>query len=255
MNDTQKQALAAYLIALGDDELILGHRDSEWAGHAPILEEDIAFANLALDEIGHAVVWYELASDATGENPETHPNHLAYFRDVHDFRCVQMVELPKGDWAYTIVRQYLFDVAERIRLTALAQSNYPPLAEAAGKIKGEELYHLRHSAAWVKRLGLGTAESNIRMQHALNELWALAHQLFMPLPGENDLTPDDIVPVSANLLPEWEAVVRTAFAEADLTPPAANTSPSRDRSVHTPYLIDLVTEMQKVARLDPDATW
>jgi ring-1,2-phenylacetyl-CoA epoxidase subunit PaaC len=109
MNPDLKAALAAQLLVMADDELVLGHRDSEWCGHAPILEEDIAFANIALDEIGHAVTWYGLLADLKGQDRETYPNRLVYHRDMLDFRCVQMVEQPKGDWAFSMLRQYLFD--------------------------------------------------------------------------------------------------------------------------------------------------
>src|SRR3972149_8426617 len=112
MSETQKKALADYLIALADDELILGHRDSEWTGHAPILEEDIAFANIALDEIGHARLWYELAADLIGEDKNTFPDKKVFFRPAQEFSCLQFVELPKGDWAFSMLRQYLFDAFE-----------------------------------------------------------------------------------------------------------------------------------------------
>ncbi|MCL4257815.1 MAG: phenylacetate-CoA oxygenase subunit PaaC [Anaerolineales bacterium] len=159
MERAHQYALSGYLIALADDELILGHRDSEWTGHAPILEEDIAFANLALDEIGHAKLWYELAADLLGEDKTTYPDKLVYFREPAQFRNMQLVELPKGDWAFSTLRQYLFDAFEALRLEALSQSSYTPLAEIAARIRTEELYHLRHSQAWVPRLGLGTQDS------------------------------------------------------------------------------------------------
>ena len=148
-----------YILSLADDELILGHRDSEWCGHAPILEEDIAFANLALDEIGHANLWYGLLAGILEQDPLTYPDQLVYFRRPNDYRNIQMVELPNGDWAFSMLRQYLLDAAELVRLNALAQSQFIPLAEVAAKILKEELYHHRHSSAWVRRLGLGTATS------------------------------------------------------------------------------------------------
>src|SRR5215471_16608308 len=141
-------ALPTYLLALADDELLLGHRDSEWTGHAPILEEDIAFANLAQDEIGHAALWYGLLRNLDGSDPD----RLIFFREPGAFRNAQLVELPKGDWAFSMLRQYLFDAAESVRLPLLAVSTHRPLAEAAAKIRPEELYHLRHTQAWIQRL-------------------------------------------------------------------------------------------------------
>src|SRR5262249_24761260 len=152
MKPPLRDVLADYLLALADDELILGHRDSEWCGHAPILEEDIAFANLALDEIGHARVWYGLLGDLLSKDPETYPDELVYRRDASEFRCAQFVELPKGDWAFSMLRQYLFDSIEAMRLEALTESSYQPLADAAAKMRPEEMYHLRHTSAWVRRL-------------------------------------------------------------------------------------------------------
>jgi len=264
MERTQQYALSGYLTALADDELILGHRDSEWTGHAPILEEDIAFANLALDEIGHAKLWYELAADLLGVDKVTYPDKLVYFRDAAQFRCIQLVELPKGDWAFTTLRQYLFDAFEALRLEALSQSGYAPLANVAARIRTEELYHLRHSQAWVPRLGLGTEESQARMQAALDELWPYAQALAAPLPGERDLHAAGIVPSSAALFAEWGNQVPQFLEEASLQVPAASyqlpvtdsQSPiSNSRSVHSEHFAALIQDLQAVARLDPEATW
>ncbi len=144
MDNQLTQALAARLLAMADDELILGHRLSEWTGHAPILEEDIAFANIAQDEIGHAVIiWYTIRQ----ELGEKSPDQLAFFRDADAFRNAQLVELPKGDWAFSMMRQYLFDTWEMLNLTGLQQSQYQPIAEAAVKMRPEEMYHYRHTHA------------------------------------------------------------------------------------------------------------
>jgi ring-1,2-phenylacetyl-CoA epoxidase subunit PaaC len=178
-----RNALADRLLALADDELILAHRNSEWAGHAPILEEDIAFANMALDEMGHAAIWYGLRGELTGENPTGSSSSAT----PGQYRNVQLVELPRGDWAFSMVRQYLFDAAESVTLPHLAASSYRPLAEAAAKIATEERYHLRHTGLWLRRLGLGTAESHARLQAALDILWPYARQLFVPLPDDTIL--------------------------------------------------------------------
>lgn len=254
MDQELKDALKAHLLALGDDELILGHRDSEWCGHAPILEEDIAFANLALDEIGHAKLWYGLLAELMGEDPEAYPDRLVFFREPEAFRSAQMVELPKGDWAFSILRQWLFDAAEKVRLDHLKDSLYAPLAGAAAKIRTEEIYHLRHSQAWVRRLGLGTHESHARLQKALDELWPHTQQLFTSQAGEALLETAGIIPSSAQLETEWNAQVKPILEEAGLTLSQA-TAHTASRAIHTRHLSVLVTEMQSVARLDPEAEW
>jgi ring-1,2-phenylacetyl-CoA epoxidase subunit PaaC len=255
MDRSQTLSLSGYLIALADDELILAHRDSEWTGHAPILEEDIAFANIALDEIGHARLWYQLAAELLGEDVAKFPDAQVYLRDAAKFRCLQFVELPKGDWAFTLVRQYLFDSFEGHRLAGLAASSYKPVADIAAKIRTEELYHLRHTRAWVPRLGLGTEESHRRMQAALDELWPYAQALGAPLPGEIELFSAGIVPGSSSLFDLWAEEVTQFLKEANLQVPNADNDVIADRRVHSEYFDVLISDLQQVARLDPEATW
>jgi ring-1,2-phenylacetyl-CoA epoxidase subunit PaaC len=252
MDTAVRQALAERLLAMADDELILAHRNSEWAGHAPILEEDIAFANIALDEMGHAAIWYGLYGDLTGDDPD----RLAFFRGPGAFRNVQLVELPRGDWAFSMVRQYLFDATESVTLSHLRASAYQPLAGAAAKIAIEEIYHLRHTALWLRRLGQGTEESHARAQVALDALWPYARQLFVRLPGDAALIAAEIIPDPALLRRAWESVAQPFLAECALTIPD-NTLPRRDvpRAEHTEHLMALLAEMQSVARLDPAAEW
>lgn len=251
MNHAMQKILIQKLLAMADDELVLAHRNSEWIGHAPILEEDIALANIAQDELGHANVWYGLVEGFTGENPD----RLVFFRQATAYRNVQMMELPRGDWAFTMLRQYLFDGYELLLLNALQHSSYQPLAEACAKIRNEEIYHLRHTSSWVKRLGLGTVESNQRMQAALNELWPYAQQLFVPLPDEQGLVDEGIVSDLAMLHEGWLARIRPFLNAAKLIIPENQTPPTTSRSEHTPHLARLLTEMQKVARLNPEAVW
>ena len=243
-------ALAAKLLAMADDELILGHRLSEWTGHAPILEEDIAFANIAQDEIGHAVVWYNIRQELVDESAD----QLAFFRHADGFRNTQFVELPNGDWAFSMLRQYLFDTYEMLNLTRLQQSNYQPIAEAAAKMRPEELYHYRHTHAWMKRLGLGTEESNRRSQDALEQLWPYMAQLFAPLPDEALLVEARFVPDSDELYEAWSSLVLSFLEEIELAFPAS-APPTPPRSEHTPHLQTLLTDMQEVARLEPEAIW
>ncbi|MCP5095964.1 MAG: phenylacetate-CoA oxygenase subunit PaaC [Chloroflexi bacterium] len=251
MNEQIKKALARKLLAMADDELILGHRNSEWTGHAPILEEDIAFANIAQDEIGHAVIWYTLQQDLTGKRPD----ELVFFREPSAYRCTQFVELPKGDWAVSMLRQYLFDTWEMLNLTRLQQSQYQPIAAAAAKMRPEELYHYRHTQTWMKRLGLGTDESNRRCQNGLNMLWPYVQQLFVLLPDETMLVSAGFVPDPAELHEAWAGIVYPFLEEIALKRPFDTTPPTTQRHDHTTHLTTLLADMQEVARLEPNAKW
>lgn len=253
LEPAQRRALAQKLLALADDELILAHRNSEWCGHAPILEEDIAFANLAQDELGHAVLWYTLLQQLDGEDPD----HLVYFRRANAFRNVRLVELPNGDWAFSILRQYLFDCYELYLLQALSSSTLEPVSHVAAKMRREELYHLRHTTAWVQRLGLGTDESRRRMQAALNALWPYTAQLFAPLQDEGLLVDAAIVPAPTMLSEGWKDHVIPFLIESGLSVPAdiAPEAAPDGRDVHTEHLSALIEELQSVARSDPDASW
>jgi len=246
--------LAYKLLTLADDELILGHRHSEWAGHAPILEEDIAFANLALDELGHAILWYQLHATLAGKNPDAYPDQLVYFREPFEYRCAHLVALPKGDFAFAMLRQYLFDALEAVRLAAYTQSQYTPLAETAAKIQREEIYHLRHTSAWVKRLGLGTEESHRRMQKALDELWPYTGQLFDPVPGEADLALAGWVADPQALFTAWQDQVVPFLEAANLRIPTVKMR-TLDRELPSQHLVNILAELQQVARLDPQAQW
>ena len=255
MKPQLRDSLGNYLTALGDDELILAHRDSEWAGHAPILEEDIGFANLALDELGHAAIWYRLAAELLNEDPDRYPDALVFIRPASEFRNVRMVELPNGDWAFSMLRQYLFDASEQVRLSALAASKYPGLAQAAVKIRTEELYHLRHTSAWVRRLGLGTQESNRKMQTALEQLYPHALQLFVESAAEPALAQAGLVPQPDQLLAAWAPQVGQVLTASDLRIPEGYPSASAGRGAHTPHMEPLVAELQQVARLEAGVAW
>ncbi|WP_027482642.1 1,2-phenylacetyl-CoA epoxidase subunit PaaC [Deinococcus pimensis] len=237
-------ALVERLTALADDELILSHRDAEWVGHAPILEEDIALANIAQDELGHAGVWLSLRSALDGGSD---PDTLAFRRGAHEYRCARLVELPRGDWAFTLTRQFLFDAHEAVWTDAARASTYAPLAEAVEKIVREERFHLQHTALWVERLGLGTEESRRRTQAALDELWPLAAQLFAPVPGEDALVAAGIVPDLAALRERWTTLVTAHLRKSGLNVPATPTQEPAPRTEHTEHLADLLREMQEVA--------
>ncbi|MGH2619689.1 MAG: 1,2-phenylacetyl-CoA epoxidase subunit PaaC, partial [Anaerolineales bacterium] len=164
-------------------------------------------------------------------------------------------ELPNGDWAFSMLRQYLFDASEQVRLSALAASQYPGLAQAAAKIRTEELYHLRHTRAWVRRLGLGTQQSNHRMQTALELLYPHALQLFAEGAGELALAQAGLVPQPDRLLASWASRVRQDLTASELRIPDGNQSTLAGRRAHTPHLEPLVAEMQQVARLEAGIAW
>ncbi len=250
MNPHWEELLVEKLQGMADDELILGHRNSEWTGHAPILEEDIAFANIAQDEIGHATIWYELNQQLSGCDPDK----LVYFRGPSEYRNAMLVELPKGDWAWTMVRQYLFDAWEAVHLQGLSTSSYRPLAEAARKVAKEETYHVRHTETWMRRLGLGTEEAHRRTQIALEALWPYAQQLFCRGSREQILVEEEIIPAYSLLGSAWMERVQPFLKQCELTVPKAEPVRATRRD-HTEHLPALLAELQQVARMDPNATW
>ncbi|RPJ80572.1 MAG: phenylacetate-CoA oxygenase subunit PaaI [Acidobacteria bacterium] len=242
--------MAARLLEMADDELILAHRDSEWTGHAPILEEDIAFANIAQDEMGHALIWYDIRRSLTGEDPD----QLVFFREPSEFRNMQMVELPKGDWAFSMVRQFLFDTWETVHIEALEQTRFTPVVEAATKIRKEETYHLRHTRAWIRRLGLGTEESNRRMQEALDVLWPYHGQILVYPADYERLVDESLMPDLAPLSALWIERVQAELSDANLRlPGSAPVSYTRDH--HSPSFPALIEELQQVARIEAEARW
>src|SRR4051794_21990783 len=165
------------LVRLGDDRLVLGHRLSEWCGHGPILEEDIALANIALDLIGQANLFLEQAGEAEGKGRDQ--DALAYFREAVDYRNILMVELPKGDFAFTIARQFLFSVFSYLQMEAMQKVGITHVAGIAAKAVKEAKYHVRHSADWMVKLGDGTEESHQRLQSAVDDLWRYTGEMFL----------------------------------------------------------------------------
>ena len=243
-------ALITKLTALADDELVLAHRNGEWVGHAPILEEDIALANLVQDELGHAQLWLALRADLDGSNPD----RLAFFRDASEYRNAIMLELPRGDWAFTLLRQFLFDAYEAVWLNAARASTHAPLRDIVEKAFREERFHLQHTRLWVERLGLGTEESNQRTQAALDELWPHTRQLFTPLDDEATLVQAGIIPDLTELHGTWHDLVTSHLRASGLTVPSPTNNPAPSRTEHTEHLTVMLREMQEVARWDPEAT-
>lgn len=237
-----------YLVRLGDDRLVLGHRLSEWCGHGPILEEDIAMANIALDLIGQANLLLEQAGKAEGKGRDQ--DALAYFREGTDYRNILMVELPKGDFGFTIARQFFFSVFNYLQMEALAKSKPADLAGIAAKAVKEAKYHVRHSADWMVKLGDGTAESHRRMQDAVDELWRFTGEMFI-----GDATDKEVLD-PATLEKPWRAHVDDVLKRASLTIPDTKFMQRGGREgKHTEHLGHMLTEMQIVARSFPDGKW
>ena len=249
-------ALFEYLLRLGDDRLILGSRLSEWCGHGPILEEDIALANVSLDLLGQATMLLRLAGQVEGKGRSE--DALAYFREVVDFRNCQLAELPIGDFGFTIARQFLFDSYSAVLLDALTRSSNADLAAIAAKSLKEVKYHVRHSGEWVLKLGDGTDESHRRIQKSFDDLWRFTPELFAADDVDRELQAAGIAPDLAALATQWEAIVRDVVSRATLTLPAAaprSSARAGRQGVHTESLGHLLAEFQIVARSDPGAAW
>ncbi|UBV42696.1 phenylacetate-CoA oxygenase subunit PaaC [Deinococcus taeanensis] len=243
------QALIRRLTALADDEILIAHRGGEWTGHAPILEEDIALANIAQDELGHAGLYLGLRAELDGSDPD----RLAFFRTADEYTNTRLTELPRGDWAFTMIRQFLYDTFEALWLEAATRSTYAPLAAIAAKAVREEKFHVQHTALWAERLALGTPESERRTRAALNDLWPYAAQLFQPVDGEEALVAAGVLPDLSAVRARWTDLVTAHLSgTCGLTLPGTPADPA-PRSVHTGHLAPLLAEMQSVARAHPDA--
>ncbi|MCB1394737.1 MAG: phenylacetate-CoA oxygenase subunit PaaC [Rhodobacter sp.] len=251
---TPEHDLFTGLTRLGDNTLILGHRVSEWCGHSPILEEDIALANMALDLIGQTQLWLGLAGAVEGAGRTA--DDLAFLRDGWDFSNILLVERPNGDFGQTLMRQFLFDAWHQPMLKALEGSADARVAEIAAKAGKEVAYHVERSADLVIRLGDGTEESHTRMQRALDALWTYCGEMFIGDAIDARLAAAGIMPAPESLRPGWDALVGEVLAEATLTPPAnpyAHTGGKQGK--HTEHLGHLLTSMQWLQRAYPGAKW
>lgn len=243
-------ALVDSLLGRADDRLVLGHRLSEWCGHAPVLEEDLSLTNVALDLLGQAESLYTWLG--VRQSPEQSADTLVFFRGVTQYRSLLLVEQPNGDFAATVVRQFLFDSYDLVWLAALAK--HPEcreeLAAWVSSAQAETRYHRRHSAAWVRRLGDGTEESHGRSQAALDLLWTYTDEFFRP-----DASADK--EAVAGMRAQWSADVAGVFEEATLAIPALPPIPAAGgrEGIHSEHLERLLAEMQSLARAHPGAEW
>lgn len=247
-------SLINYTLHLADNALIMGHRNSEWCGHGPILEQDIAISNIALDGIGQARNFYQYAALLSGNGATE--DSLAYLRDVIDYKNLLLTELPNGDWAQTILRQFLFSTYQYYFYQQLEKSADQQLAAIAEKSLKEVTYHVRWSSEWVIRLGDGTEESHKRLSNAVTELWNYTGELFIPAPYEKELVATGIAVDLSVIRPLWQQKVSEVFTEATIAIPEKNFAHQGGKEgIHTEHLGYILAEMQFLQRAYPGAEW
>ena len=247
-----------YLLGLADNALILAQRNSEWCGHGPVLEQDIAITNISLDLIGQARNFYQYAAANINiaNNESATEDSLAYLRDVTEFRNSLLVELPKGDWAVTILRQFLFSNYQTLLLQQLQKSNDAQIAAIAAKSLKEATYHLRWSSEWVIRLGDGTEESHIRMNAAIEDLWPYTGELFLMVPYELQAFEAGLGVDVSTLQNEWLHKTAAVFEEATLKIPEKVFMQSGGKTGrHTEHLGYILAELQFMQRAYPNSEW
>ena len=251
-DEPAREGLEALLLSMADDEFVLGFWDSEWTGIAPLLEEDIAMSSLATDELGHARALYGLLGDLTGRDPDA----IAYDRPPEEFRHARILDHPRTDWAFSMARRWLYDTADAVRLEALADSSYRPLADLVTKIRREERYHLLHVDAWLRRLAGTPGEPRDRLSAALETLRHDATSVFSPLAGESKLVEAGIVAGSmASLADRWLAEATSILTSLALPAPDAGADLSGGRTEHSAAFRWLWGEFTSVRRVDPAAAW
>ncbi len=243
-----------YLLRLGDTCLILGQRLGEWTGHGPILEEDIALTNMALDLIGQARALLTRAGQTEGRAFDE--DQLAFLRDERDYRNPTLVELPRGDFAFTVLRNLMVATLLKLLWQKLADSSDPELAAIAGKAIKEARYHQQHAADWVVRLGDGTDESARRCKAALATLWRYVPELFDTDEVDEAAAASGLGPRWADVQADWQAEVGAVLAEAGLAPPASGAFRSTGkRGVHSEHMGYILAEMQQLQRAYPGGAW
>lgn len=249
-----KEALYDYTLRLGDTSLILGHRLSEWCGHGPVLEQDIALINIALDLVGQATSFLEYAAQV--EDQGRTADDLAYKRVERHFRNVLLAEQPNEDFAYTIIRQFLFDAFQKPYYERLTHSADPQIAAIAAKSLKEVTYHLRFSSEWTIRLGDGTPESHAKMQTALDDLWQFTGELFEMNETDHTLIAAGIAVDLNEIKPIWDEKVAAILSEATLQQPASGWMQSGGKKgIHSEHLGYILAELQYLPRAYPDAQW
>ena len=258
-----------YTLLLADNSLIMGHRLSEWTGHGPILEQDIAISNIALDLIGQSRNFYQYAALIANQDKSLHKvlsfgedlgavseDTLAYFRDAHEFKNVLLVEQPNGDWAKTVLKLFFFSTYQYYLYQKLVDSSDKQLSAIAEKSLKEVTYHVRWSSEWVIRLGDGTEESSNRIKNALKELWDYTGEMFIPSNYESECAQNNIGVEVSSLKNDWENKVKEIFDEATVSIPAERSNKSDGKNGgHTKHLEEILNEMQFLQRTYPGCEW
>jgi ring-1,2-phenylacetyl-CoA epoxidase subunit PaaC len=246
--------LVLYVLRRADDALVLGHRLSEWCGHAPMLEEDMALANMGLDLLGQARELFSYAARVEGRDNDE--DKFAYLRDVRQYRNLLLLEQPNGDFARTMVRQFFYSVFADLYWRAMIKSSDATLAAIAAKSEKESAYHVRHSSEWMVRLGDGTAESHARAETGIDDLWAFTGEMFEVDDSERGLIDAGIAVDPAGLHPQWLKTVSDVVGEATLVLPKGGWMQQGGRSGrHSEHLGHLLSELQSMPRTFPGATW
>lgn len=251
--------VVATALRFGDNAMILGQRLSHWVSRSPTIELDIAFANQALDLIGQANLFYELvvrSGGVNGKNPAKSADDLAFLREAHEFYNVQLVEQPNGDFAQTMMRQFLYATYADIVFGQMVRGQNPDLAAIAGKAQKEMAYHVRHAGEWVVRLGDGTAESLRRCQAALDFCWPWTHELFAYDDVDTAMVRQGVLPPPEELKNQWMESLGKVFERAGLSIRDDGWQPGGGRNgVHSEHLSYVLTEMQVLPRAHPGAEW
>lgn len=251
---TREFALKELLYKMADDQLIMGHRNSEWTGIGPLLEEDIAFASMAQDKVGQSKVLYDLLTSLGDADADT----LAFMRHAAQFHCCHLVELPIGEYDFSLIRHVLFDTAELLRFDLLKQCSYEPLQAVAKRFFGEVKYHNMHARAWMRKLGNSTPEAIDRLQAALDYAMPYALGIFEPSEVEETIIAEGLFAGEAVLKERWLNTITEVFSNTALVIPDVSTlTPAMGgrRGQHTAHLQPLLDEMSEVFKLDPSAEW
>jgi ring-1,2-phenylacetyl-CoA epoxidase subunit PaaC len=254
LGDAERDALVELLLTLADDEFVIGFRDSEWTGIAPLLEEDVAFSSIAQDEIGHARVWYEMLAQLTGGDADRY----AFHRQPSEYRHARLIDHSRQGWAFTITRRWLYDTADSVRLAALAASSFKPLADVVAKVRREERYHLLHLDAWLQRLATTHGKPRGKVLSALKQLAPHALSVFTPIPSEQVLLDAGVLDAPMRELAErWRSQANARLCGLNLRPiPEGRPSTDgRDHSHPSDSFTWLWNEFTSVARLEAGVEW
>lgn len=249
-----QEAIKELLYKMADDQLILGHRNSEWTGFGPLLEEDIAFSSMAQDKVGHSLALYTILNELGEQEPDT----IAFTRNADQFHNTILTELPNAEYDFSLIRHFLYDTAEAFRFEMLSQSSFEPLAQVATKVRGELRYHTMHANTWVKQLGAATEESISKLQKSLEVALPYALGIFEPSPFENDLIKYRIFEGEKALEERWKKKVEEVIGQTQLQLPKWEALiPQYGGRVgkHTEHLQPLLDEMSEVFKIDPTAEW